>query len=333
MCLIAYQPAGDEPFAREILENGWDANHHGAGFMFVADGKLQIRKPFRKLKELIAEYSKEHTAHGATSAFCIHFRWATHGSDDVVNIHPHILADGQAGLVHNGILHNFDPPSGKDLSDTAWFCRTVLAGRTPQQLTSVEFGCVLAEMIGKNNKFVLMAADGSAIIVNPTSGVYEGKRWFSNTSHRQYNGGMTTGSGTIARGLVLPPAGKRKRKRKWESRNADLRALPQHYLSDEETSSIDAWDDYREADSLDLNIDPQALWDSLGSEDRDTLEGLYDEALDGLIEEADKMPAGTNADWDLMDEAAWRMARDCYVQDHERYLEGTLSTELATDAE
>ena len=47
MCLIAYQPPGDKAFERSVLENGWDQNHHGAGYMFVDDdSKLIIRKPF-----------------------------------------------------------------------------------------------------------------------------------------------------------------------------------------------------------------------------------------------------------------------------------------------
>jgi len=182
MCLIMSQPPGDAPFPDEQLENGWQANKDGAGFMFVADGQLQIRKPFYKLKELKAAYASDHAAHGAASPFVIHFRWATHGDKTGGNTHPHSLAGGDAALVHNGILSEFDW-GGQTYSDTAVFCGTVLVARTAEQLVSESFGKILADMIGKWNKFVIMDALGNVSIVNADQGVYDGSRWYSNTGY------------------------------------------------------------------------------------------------------------------------------------------------------
>lgn len=179
MCLIAYQPHNDKPFEKSIFDNGWDANKHGAGYMFVADGKLVIRKPFFKLKELRKAYRVDHAMYGEFSPFVMHFRFATHGLANETNTHPHILADGKAGLVHNGIL-NVELPKGCEISDTVFFCRTTLAYRQASFLTGLKCNRWLGEMIGKFNKFVIMDWRGKVSIVNESAGVWDGSRWFSN---------------------------------------------------------------------------------------------------------------------------------------------------------
>lgn len=183
ICLIAYQPPGSEPLREEWLRNGWTANPHGGGFMFARDGKLVIRKGFYKFREFKEAYDAAFLYHGAESPFIVHFRWATHGGHEVVNCHPHELANGDAGLVHNGILDQFQTSWNSKISDTVLFCRTVLAMRPAEQLVDEAFNGLLAEMIGPHNKFAIMDKDGNVSIVNADQGEWDGPYWFSNLSY------------------------------------------------------------------------------------------------------------------------------------------------------
>lgn len=182
MCLIAYQPAESKRFAKSVFKNGWSDNPDGAGYMFSHAGILIIRKPFYKLKELWKAYKADHENYGQASAFVVHFRYATHGSDDAVNIHPHPLADGKVGMVHNGILP-FEPPHKSGISDTVFFCRTVLGNRQPSFLMGNHCRSWLGEMIGRHNKLVFMDGKGRVSIVNPDSGMWDMGNWYSNRSY------------------------------------------------------------------------------------------------------------------------------------------------------
>jgi hypothetical protein len=179
MCLIIAQEIGDTIVEPEVIRSAWDHNPDGAGYMFCDGDTLIVRKPFFKLKELRRAYHADFAQFGGVSPFILHFRWSTHGAKDETNTHPHILASGRVGLVHNGILP-FEPPKGSTISDTVFFCRTVLAHRQPDQLVSVKYGKTLEQMIGVGNKLVLLANSGKLSIVNEKVGSWDGLRWYSN---------------------------------------------------------------------------------------------------------------------------------------------------------
>ncbi len=186
ICWLAIQSAGDTAFSTEHLTNAWSGNSDGAGFCYTVKGELRVEKPFYKLGKLLRAYEAAHAAYGDSSPFMLHMRYATHGSKGKRNVHPHILADGKAALGHNGVLTDFTGYTGDKESDTARFCRMVLAARTPKQLTSEGFGDTLADMIGPANKLVILDASGNVLIVNDSSGVWEGDfRWYSNTAHEK----------------------------------------------------------------------------------------------------------------------------------------------------
>ena len=182
MCLIIVQPIGDAPLAGALLQRAWNVNPDGAGYMFSDAGTLVIRKPFYSISKLLASYRTDFAAHGGEMPFVMHLRLASHGDRGPANVHPHLLDHGRAGLVHNGIL----AVSGEccDESDTAVWCRTILAMRSARQLVSPQFGRLLQSMVGRN-KIVLMDGRGKVSIVNEGLGLWEGGRWFSGTSFRK----------------------------------------------------------------------------------------------------------------------------------------------------
>jgi hypothetical protein len=176
------QPAGDVAVEAEAIRTAWENNHNGAGFMYVRDGRLIVRKPFYKLKDLLAAYEIDHGLYGKDSPFALHLRMKTHGEVDETNTHPHVLIDGQAALMHNGVL-SVAIPAGCGLSDTAYFCRTVLLQRQASQLTGKRLRRTLEEMIGEWNKFIIMDYTGRVSICNAAAGSWDGNRWYSGMAH------------------------------------------------------------------------------------------------------------------------------------------------------
>ena len=52
MCIIAAKPAGVNMPDDRILENMWNRNDDGAGFMYAINGKVYIEKGFMRYKDL-----------------------------------------------------------------------------------------------------------------------------------------------------------------------------------------------------------------------------------------------------------------------------------------
>lgn len=141
MCVIMVKPSGINMPTDTLINDMWDTNDDGAGFMYALKNKVYIEKGFmRKIDftNAIAGMEKRVKKWGVNPkdlTVIMHFRITTHGGTNQGNTHPFPISSKNSELkklngkfdmamAHNGIINSVTATA--DISDTMQYIRDIL---------------------------------------------------------------------------------------------------------------------------------------------------------------------------------------------------------------
>jgi hypothetical protein len=172
MCLIAYSPKG-ALIPRDVSIEAHNTNPDGIGIMSrLGVVKFYGRKANKKAYRYMQRNFGEHTG----IPYAVHWRWRTHGTVGLINVHPFEVAAGNGYLMHNGVIGWCG--TDDDMSDTAVFAS--LLDYYPGSYDSV-YKRELEDLVGYGNKLCIFnKLDESFTLVNDYESDYKEGIWYSN---------------------------------------------------------------------------------------------------------------------------------------------------------
>lgn len=180
MCIAILAPAGKH-ITDEQIERCWDNNPHGAGFVYVLDGKFVFVKELLK-KEKFKKLYHKHLNAAKDSPMLIHFRVRTHGDISIPNTQP-IQIDNNTAFIHNGVINCV--PNHKNHSDTVMFSRMVLRRIRPGFHNHQRILDMIDKVVGFS-KLVFLGTDKTVGLVGEKMGDWDNGIWYSNRTHVTY---------------------------------------------------------------------------------------------------------------------------------------------------
>lgn len=177
MCIAIYKPE-NKVISKVILEQCYQANPDGAGFMYVENKELVMKKGFFTFKDFWEAWQPHEAKQAA-----IHFRIKTHGNINEENCHPFMINKG-LGFIHNGIISGF---GFGDKSDTYHFNEEIMKPLVNKYgnsiLTNEAIKTLIESKIGYS-KFVMIDRHGNHTLFNESKGLWDGGIWYSNSSYK-----------------------------------------------------------------------------------------------------------------------------------------------------
>lgn len=197
MCIAIMNPS-NVTLKKEILQNCWENNTHGAGMLYIESGKLKTFKEMNNFDTFYEKYlSIKKNKKSKKNKVVLHFRISTHGKINEENCHP-FLVNESLGFVHNGII--YDVQTTENHSDTFMFNETYLQSFPSNFLESWQMCDMIEKFIG-NSKLVFLDNENNDTILNEDMGVWDMGCWFSNTTYKSSKW-MDVGGQRVLKGLT-----------------------------------------------------------------------------------------------------------------------------------
>jgi len=207
------------------LENSWNNNNEGGGLMWVQDGKLQTFKTY-EYKDFEDMYFALRTNPNIGN-IVLHFRIATSGFKNPINLHPFLVND-DLGFVHNGIISGLGTA---DHSDTYQF--NELLQKLPTDFISNQGIMHFITEYISSSKLVFLDSQDNYSIVNEKFGHWDKTQdnWFSNDSYKSYNDWVYFGNTKISRNTKFAKPTTISNKEKKRKARANRKYVSENFLN------------------------------------------------------------------------------------------------------
>lgn len=215
MCVICVKKKGLAFPEKKWLKNCFDNNDDGAGFMYAANGRVNIIKGFDTFEKFWSALGRARRKVGDDKAFVMHFRIATQGFEMTMT-HPFPLSEKMSdlkmlrckcniGVAHNGII-SLTSDGSKHYSDTMKFITDYMSllvrgfgWRKNQRVRNAIEGLIhgsrlsVMDKYGNTDELGDGWVDEEGILYSNTSYKYPGvRRLASLWNPTGYYGGLTT---------------------------------------------------------------------------------------------------------------------------------------------
>lgn len=150
MCIIAIKPKNKEIQSKEILKTCFQRNYDGAGYMFVNNNEVIIKKGYMDFDKYYVDLMNDYKKYNLKNKnLVMHFRIGTSGQSKLGCTHPFPLTNNfeqleltrnktNIGVCHNGIVSMFNSRLAK-YSDTELYIANVLTPIVKLNLNAYKF--------------------------------------------------------------------------------------------------------------------------------------------------------------------------------------------------
>jgi glutamine amidotransferase len=199
MCVAIYIPAG-ATVAENILRGVFRRNDDGVGVAWSDGSKLDIWRTMNDINGVVSL-----VASLRDYPVLVHFRYATHGTVTMDNVHPFWLDERRRAVVaHNGVIQI---GIANNESDTRSFVRNVL-GQMKDGWWNNPTTVSQIEKLTNGSRVVIMEDDGRPHFLNKLAGETSADNvWFSNSQWKEF---VDPTAKSLHASMILAETGERK---------------------------------------------------------------------------------------------------------------------------